>query len=202
LKEKRSGVFDCHLAMSHPLTEHFPEPLWVPHSRYNDLPEPALAAAGYKILTRSATAGVDTFAKQDGSFFLFFQGHPEYDADTLLREYRRDATRFLTGERPHYPNIPVGYFTAEARAIAEAFAARARQERHSDLMTSFPKSALDAGFKQPWHAAAVGVYQKWVAYLLARKVERPANLALRQPLRRTWRDWPASLRRSAQNPAG
>src|SRR5262249_34994245 len=86
LKEKRSGVFDCHRAMAHPMTEHFPLPLWVPHSRYNDLPERALAASGYSILTRSETAGVDAFAKLDGSFFLFFQGHPEYDADTLLRE--------------------------------------------------------------------------------------------------------------------
>ena len=92
---KRFGVFDCRLAADHPMTEHFPEPLWVPHSRYNDLPEQALASCGYTILARSTTAGVDTFAKQDGSFFLFFQGHPEYEADTLLREYRRDVVRFL-----------------------------------------------------------------------------------------------------------
>ena len=81
LNEKRCGIFDCRLVADHPLTEHFPEPLWVPHSRYNDLPEQALVASGYKILTRSKSAGVDTFAKQDGSFFLFFQGHPEYEAD-------------------------------------------------------------------------------------------------------------------------
>ncbi len=45
LKQKLFGVFDCRLVADHPMTEHFPEPLWVPHSRYNDLPEDALAAA-------------------------------------------------------------------------------------------------------------------------------------------------------------
>ncbi len=98
LKQKRCGVFDFRLTGTHPMTEHFPDPLWVPHSRYNDLPERALTASGYKILSRSKSAGVDTFAKQDGSFFLFFQGHPEYEADTLLREYRRDAVRYLVVE--------------------------------------------------------------------------------------------------------
>ena len=55
---------------------------------------------------------------------------------------------------------------------------------------------LEAGSQPPWRAAAVGVYQKWVSYLIARKSERRiANV----PLRRTWRDWPASLRGSAGN---
>ena len=139
LKQKRFGVFDCRLVADHPMTEHFPQPLWVPHSRYNDLPEAALASCGYKILARSTTAGVDTFAKQDGSFFLFFQGHPEYEADTLLREYRRDAVRFLSGEREDYPAMPLGYFSDDAAAFAEAFRRRALRNRRSDLNAEFPE---------------------------------------------------------------
>src|ERR1700761_6679082 len=118
LEDKRCGVFDCRLAADYPMTEPFPEPLWVPHSRYNDLPEEALTACGYTILTRSKSAGVDTFAKQNGSFFLFFQGHPEYEADSLLREYRRDVARYLGRERERYPALPVGYFSEEAAAAA------------------------------------------------------------------------------------
>jgi homoserine O-succinyltransferase/O-acetyltransferase len=203
LKEKRFGVFDCRLAADHPMTQHFPEPHWVPHSRYNDLPERALAACGYKILTRSAAAGVDAFAKQDGSFFLFFQGHPEYEADTLLREYRRDATRFLSGERDNYPVMPLGYFNDDTAALAEAFRARAVAERKPDLIADFPKSALETGLDCPWRTAAVGVYEKWAAYLRARRAERrtmpfsPGGMRLR----RTWRDWPAGLRRAADTSA-
>jgi homoserine O-succinyltransferase len=199
LKQKRFGVFDCRLVADHPMTEHFPQPLWVPHSRYNDLPEAALASCGYKILARSTTAGVDTFAKQDGSFFLFFQGHPEYEADTLLREYRRDAVRFLSGERKDYPAMPVGYFSDDGAAFAEAFRRRALRNRCSELNAEFPKSALEAGLRWPWRAAALGTYEKWCAYLSARKAER-RTVAVPLPglrLRRTWRDWPRGTRQTA-----
>jgi homoserine O-succinyltransferase/O-acetyltransferase len=202
LKQKQFGVFDCRLAADHPMTQHFPEPLWVPHSRYNDLPERALASCGYKILTRSKTAGVDAFAKQDGSFFLYFQGHPEYQADTLLREYRRDVARYLNGERPQYPAMPLGYFNAEATAGADAFRARALADRRGELIAEFPKAMLAAGLESPWRAAALGVYEKWVAYLSARKAER-RTLPVAMPgvrLRRMWRDWPAGMRRAADGP--
>jgi homoserine O-succinyltransferase/O-acetyltransferase len=196
LKEKLFGIFDCKLTAEHPMTAHFPDPLWVPHSRYNGLPESALAACGYKILTRSAVAGVDTFAKQDGSFFLFFQGHPEYDADTLLREYRRDIARFLAGERGQYPGTPLGYFNDEATALASVFRARALADRRPELIADFPKDVLELGLKCPWRAAALGVYEKWVAFLAARKAElRTMPVALpKTRLRRTWRDWPAAMR--------
>jgi homoserine O-succinyltransferase len=203
LKEKRFGVFDCRLGANHPMTQHFPEPLWVPQSRYNDLPERSLTSCGYQVLTRSATAGVDTFAKQDGSFFLFFQGHPEYEADTLLREYRRDAARFLAGEREHYPAMPVGYFDDEAAALAEAFRARALAGRNAGLIADFPKSALETGLKCPWRPAALGLYEKWAEFLRARKAEhRTMPVAPHGTrLRRTWRDWPGGTRRAADSSA-
>jgi homoserine O-succinyltransferase/O-acetyltransferase len=196
LPQKQFGVFDCRLAADHPMTQHFPEPLWVPHSRYNDLPERALASCGYRILTRSQAAGVDSFAKQDGSFYLFFQGHPEYEADTLLREYRRDVARFLAGERERYPALPAGYCSADATASAEAFRVRALRERRGELIAEFPKAALEAGLHCPWRAAALGIYEKWCAYLCARKAQgrtSPGPLPGRRP-RRTWRDWPLGVR--------
>lgn len=203
LKEKRSGVFDCRLAAAHPMTEHYREPLWVPHSRYNDLPEAALASCGYKILTRSKSAGVDSFARQDGSFFLYFQGHPEYDADSLFREYRRDAARFLAGEREHYPVMPQGYFSDRAAESAQAFQARALHDRRADLIAEFPSTALAAGLECPWRAAALGVYERWTAYLCAGKAQRrmPGVALPKVRLRRTWRDWPLGLRSPAGSPA-
>jgi homoserine O-succinyltransferase len=203
LKRKRFGVFDCRLLAEHPMTRHFPQPLWVPHSRFNDLPERALASCGYKILTRSPTAGVDAFAKQDGSFFLFFQGHPEYEADTLLREYRRDVACFLGGAREHYPAMPRQYFNDEATAIANAFRTRALADRRGDLIADFPKSGLEAGLDRPWRPAAIGIYEKWAAYLSARKAERRTVTVPLRPsrLRRTWRDWPIGRRRFADSSA-
>ncbi|MGB7034861.1 MAG: homoserine O-succinyltransferase [Xanthobacteraceae bacterium] len=202
LDEKRCGIFDCRLVADHPLTEHFPEPLWVPHSRYNDLPEQALAACGYKILTRSKSAGVDTFAKQDGSFFLFFQGHPEYEADSLLREYRRDVARFLSCEREHYPMLPCDYFSPDGTAAAEAFRARALADRRTALTAEFPTAALETSLACPWRPAALGVYEKWCAFLSARKAERRSMAPKALPVRprRTWRDWPLGTGRMADTP--
>jgi hypothetical protein len=50
------------------------------------------------------------FVKSRDSCFVFFRGHPEYEAWTLLSEYRRDVARFLARECDHYPEIPQGYF--------------------------------------------------------------------------------------------
>jgi homoserine O-succinyltransferase/O-acetyltransferase len=207
LPQKQFGVFDCRLAADHPMTQHFPEPLWVPHSRFNTLPEDALISAGYKILTRSATAGADAFAKQDGSFFLYFQGHPEYDADTLFREYRRDVARFLNGERDAYPNLPRNYFDDVSTARAESFQERAMSAGAADqrgaLMAEFPNAALGTGLQNAWRPAALGVYEKWIAFLSARKAERRnATASIKPPrLRRTWRDWPLPLGQPAKSSA-
>jgi homoserine O-succinyltransferase/O-acetyltransferase len=190
LSEKLSGVFDCAPADAHPMLRGVTLPMRVPHSRGNDLSERALKAAGYRILTRSTTAGVDMFVRQEGSFHLFLQGHPEYEADAILREYRRDIGRYLRGERDRYPAMPRGYFDGEATAALEAFRKRALAERGGDLIKSFPR--LEAGLGGGWRASAVAIYANWFDYLKGRKAERRSPLLLR---RRTWRDWP---RRGAQ----
>jgi homoserine O-succinyltransferase/O-acetyltransferase len=194
LADKCFGVFDCEPVASHPMTADAARGLRVPHSRYNDLPEAALVSCGYRILTRSALAGVDMFARQDKSFHLFLQGHPEYEAKTLLREYRRDVGRFLRRERENYPALPQGYFSVEAAAVATAFRQRALADRRDHLIASFPTAALETGVESPWRDCAVGIYEKWLEYLSGRKTEeRPLTM----PLRRAWRDWPAAAARPA-----
>jgi homoserine O-succinyltransferase len=191
--EKLFGVFDCEPASLHPMTIDAVRGLRVPHSRYNDLPERALAAGGYRILTRSATAGVDMFARQEKSFHLFLQGHLEYEADTLLREYRRDVCRYLKRERDDYPALPAGYFDLAATALASSFRAHALADRREGLIAEFPMAALQAGLESPWRACAVGVYEKWLEYINGRKSDRRPLTA---PLRRAWRDWPVPAARS------
>src|ERR1700730_7705833 len=78
LAGKLFGVFNCEPAASHPMTSDAKSGLRVPHSRADDLPEAALTACGYRILTRSAVDRVDMVARRDKSFHLFLPGHPEY----------------------------------------------------------------------------------------------------------------------------
>ena len=188
-KQKLSGVFTCRPVAPHPMLRGAPLTLAMPHSRCNDLPERALRASGYRIVTRSAEAGVDMFARHDRSFHLFLQGHPEYEPDTLLREYRRDIGRYLRGERDDYPAVPHGYFDGEAAELAAAFGERARADRRPDLIRSFPKRTLETGIAATWRATAIAIYENWFDYLKGRKLERRSPAL---PRRRVWRDWPAA----------
>ena len=174
LADKLSGAFDCEAVAAHPLLARVGPRLRMPHSRINDLPEPSLTACGYRVLTRSAAAGVDAFVgrETEPSLFVFFQGHPEYDADSLLREYRRDVGRFLRCERERYPAPPHGYFGDEASALADDFRARAIAERSADIVSDFPMDALGAGIRNTWHGAALGVYRNWIDYLKDYKTAR------------------------------
>lgn len=173
-EEKLFGVFDCDVIRAHALTAGMPSRLSVPHSRHNDLPAAALIANGYRILTQSTATGADMFVGRERgtSLFLCFQGHPEYDADSLAREFRRDLSRFLRGERDSCPAMPQGYFDEEASTLVEAFCARARTEHVEKLIRQFPFKAIEGGLRNTWQASAIGVYRNWVTYLQERKAKR------------------------------
>lgn len=171
LAAKCFGVFDCARASADLLLAGAPAALKVPHSRHNGLEERELAARGYRILTRSTAAGVDMFARRSGrSQFVFFQGHPEYDASSLLREYRRDLGRYLRGERTVLPPMPQGYFALESEMAMAEFAARAEASRDPALIAAFPGDADGASVPEAsWRATAVPVFRNWLASLAIAK---------------------------------
>ena len=129
LAEKMSGIFECANIPRHPLMRGVARASRMPHSRWNDLRESDLVASNYDVLARSDAAGVDMFARQRRSLFVFFQGHPEYETGTLLREYRRDVGRYLRGERSNYPSMPQGYFNRYAASLLDAFRERVGSSR-------------------------------------------------------------------------
>lgn len=169
LQRKLFGVYECAKGADHPIMAGEPVAWVTPHSRYNDLPEAALAERGYTILSRSDEAGANIFALERKSLFLFVQGHPEYDRGALLREYRRDVARFLAGERADYPAMPVGYFEASAAARFAAFADRARQKPDPALLAEFPFAAAEESVTDTWRPSALRLYRNWLAYLAARR---------------------------------
>ncbi len=163
LGEKCSGVYDCVKVADYWLTRDLPATLKVSHSRYNELRESELTAQGYEILTRSDLAGVDIFARQLESRFIFFQGHPEYDASSLQREYMRDLARFLSGERDDYPNIPAGYFDAATVDQLESFEQRARANRNPMLAAELPGLTLRPDLAAG--TAANTIFRNWLGFI-------------------------------------
>jgi homoserine O-succinyltransferase len=177
LADKRFGVFTCAKAGDHPLTRDLALPFPVPHSRWNELREDDLRTGGYEMLTCSAEAGVDMFARQGRSLFVFFQGHPEYDAMSLLGEYRRDLGRFLRRERATCPALPRGYFDAATSALLTDFAARAHADRREDLLAEFPLAAAENGVCAAWRDGAAQIYRNWLAFLATQKTHSDERAA-------------------------
>lgn len=174
LGDKRFGVFECVRVADHPLTAAAPDRVRMPHSRWNEIPEEALLACGYRVLTRSDGAGVDAFVKQRKSLFVFFQGHPEYEATTLLLEYRRDIGRYLRGERNTYPPMPEGYFDDEIVRMLTALRERAQTDRREELLAEFPVAKAADRVMNNWRSAGECLYRSWLGYLAWEKKQKLA----------------------------
>jgi homoserine O-succinyltransferase/O-acetyltransferase len=171
LGDKLVGIFECARVSESPFAAGVPDRLLMPHSRWNGIPDDGLEACGYHVLTRSEDAGVDTFVKRRKSLFVFFQGHPEYEADSLLLEYRRDIRSFLRRESDVYPSVPQRYVDRDAAALFTALRQRALSDRREELLEEFPSELLAAKLRNTWRPAAVSLYRNWLLYLWARKGE-------------------------------
>jgi homoserine O-succinyltransferase/O-acetyltransferase len=163
LNTKCSGVYDSLGVSGHWLTDELPAPFKVPHSRLNELRASELTTGGYQLLTHSPEGGVDIFAKQFGSQFIFFQGHPEYEALSLEREYLRDISRYLAGERDTYPAVPASYFDTATEERLASFEKRARVERRPALSAELPDRTLRPDIARG--AAATVIFRNWLNYL-------------------------------------
>jgi homoserine O-succinyltransferase/O-acetyltransferase len=175
LSEKRFGLFQCGPVSDQYLTAGMPARFWMPHSRWNDLSENKLRAAGYSILTRGKDVGVDAFFKQKKSLFLFFQGHLEYEANTLLLEYVRDVLRYLNQRQDTLTGLPRCYFDEDIAETLTALQKRALCNRDEDLRICF-QTALAARnltnhLTNKWRAAGARIYGNWLKYLRVRKEE-------------------------------
>jgi homoserine O-succinyltransferase/O-acetyltransferase len=174
LAEKRCGVYPHSILVGHPLLKDVSAPMAMPHSRWNELSADALRTADYTLLSWSPETGADAFVRQRASLMLFFQGHPEYEDVTLLKEYRRDVGRYLNAQQPHYPTLPHGYLSPEGAATLGAFRERALADRQPALLESFPFAAVAGGLQNTWKASAVALYRNWLAFINAARTKTRA----------------------------
>ncbi len=174
LPDKQFGVFTFTKCASHELINGTEEQIRFSHSRWNEVQADELTDADYLVLTQSTDGGVDTFVKKKKqSLFVHFQGHPEYGAETLLKEYRRDIRRFLRKERETYPSMPKGYFDAAGERLMTDFRQLllADRDKKEELMERFPDTAVAATLQRTWHSTAKTIYRNWLGYIVSRKME-------------------------------
>jgi homoserine O-succinyltransferase/O-acetyltransferase len=176
LPEKCTGVFASVAETTYPLVGKQGLVRLVPHSRYNGLWRGELEQAGYAILASSRGCGVDSFMKCFGSQFVFLQGHPEYDPNSLAREYRRDMDWYLRSGIERKPARPRGYFSAEAEAELRAMERSSKEDR--GRIQTKDLSIIDglAPAEARWREGAIALYRSWIEMIVN------ANLGIRGPL--------------------
>ena len=160
---KTWGVFPHHLVdKSHPLVYDTNTRFDVPHSRWNHISRAQFDAAGLHVLAESEI-GVHLATSPDGFRFVFFQGHPEYDTVSLLKEYKREVMRYAAGDLQQYPPFVDNYFTAQDKAILREY--RMMIDAAVDAggpIPDFPDELLIEGLDNTWRDTAHAVVGNWV----------------------------------------
>lgn len=180
LPEKRWGIYRHRTVdPGHPLVADVNTQFDVPHSRFNDIGRDQFEAAGLRILAESREAGVHLAVSPDRFRFVYFQGHPEYDTISLLKEYKREVNLYTQGRRADYPPFPENYFTLRTRAILEEYgerviAARAAGEPAPD----FPEERVVDTLHNTWRDTAAAVINNWIG-----RVYQITDLDRRRPFR-------------------
>ncbi len=105
LPQKLFGVYEHRvLKPNSPLFRGFDDIFYAPHSRYTEVWEEDIRnTPGLEVISTSSEAGVYA-VKTENSRQFFVMGHPEYDPDTLSREYWRDVEKGLDMA------VPTNYF--------------------------------------------------------------------------------------------
>ena len=112
----------------------------------------------------SDDAGVHLATSADGLRFVFFQGHPEYDHNSLLKEYKREVNRYLAGEINDYPPYPDHYFSGKERRLLDAYAEVVKSHRERQVTSAdagnFPEN--DLRVDNTWRDAGRMVFSNWL----------------------------------------
>lgn len=164
LPQKRWGVYANRVTdQYHPLTANIDSRFYAPHSHVYEVNAQQFREAGLIVLAESTESGLHLGVSPDGFRFVFFQGHPEYEAVSLLKEYKREVMRFITGLRCDYPPYPENYFFDEASTILNAFEKEiAACSGNFDNLRPFPDQELLKTIDITWSDTGKAMVNNWL----------------------------------------
>ena len=184
LPSKLSGVFDSHVvAKASDLLLGLPRRWQMPQSRLHGLPERMLIEHGYEVAARSRLTGADVFIRHEPVCQIFLQGHPEYQATSLVAEYSRDVRRFLRGEQDGFPTPPRRVFAPSVMRRLARFQNEVSRRRDIALLVSFD-AILDGHAREAnWASAACKFYSNWITHVSEVAGDVPAPTGWTLPAR-------------------
>lgn len=164
-KTKKWGVFKHRVTDSiHPLTVDINTRFDVPHSRWNAVYPEQFEQAGLRILVTEMDDGcVHLATSEDGIRTVFFQGHPEYDTISLLKELKREVNLFIAGKLDEFPPFPENYFAEFERAIMNEYRFYLHKAMKSGkALPEFPEAKIIPALNNSWCDTADSVVGNWM----------------------------------------
>ena len=154
---KLFGVYSHRvLDRSHPMLANINTRFDMPHSRWNGISAAQLEAHGLPVLVAGEESGVAMASSPDGFRQIYFQGHPEYDRSSLLKEYRRDLGHYQQGVQPQPPQPPEHYLTPAGQHILRDYLASGRP------ISDFPEDRLAEEIEVTWRDTAKALFANWL----------------------------------------
>ncbi len=165
---KKWGVFRHQVSQhKHPLTVDINSHFDVPHSRWNAVYPEQFREAGLPILvTEEDDSCVHLATSEDGIRTVFFQGHPEYDTVSLLKEFKREVNLFIAGELESFPPFPENYFGLFEQAIMNEYRYYLLQAMESGQdLPEFPEHKIMPHLSNSWCDTADAVVGNWIGLM-------------------------------------
>lgn len=165
LPTKFTGVFSESVATNQPLTAGLEREIVLPHSRWNSVPSEYLKDAGYELVVQSEATGWSVATRREqGRELVLVQGHPEYDPSSLLREYRRDAGRYVHHERDDLPFLPHHCVSVEDWSPLEHLHREIiNGDRDPSHFDEYPFDEVGSRAPWPWRSMAQHFYANWLS---------------------------------------
>ena len=160
---KKWGVYEHRVTQpNHPLLREINTRFDVPHSRWNSITRQQIEAAGLTVLIQSFDGEIHMAVSPDQLRMVYFQGHPEYDINSLLKEYKRDLLGYFQG-RNAQPPYPENYFPIDARDIAERYIRQAQAALESGReLPEFPEDEFLPWLDNTWGDTAKAIFNNWL----------------------------------------
>jgi len=172
--KKHWGVFPHKVIdRDHPLVSGVSTRFDIPHSRFNEISESQFNNAGVKILANSSI-GVHLAVSSDLLRIVFFQGHPEYDTISLLKEYKREVALYLEDKELCYPPKPSNYLSSQNEAILNEY--RANLDSGKMSIKDFPEALISKTLDNTWHDSANAIINNWIGCVYQvthEKIDKP-----------------------------
>jgi homoserine O-succinyltransferase len=154
------GVFNHQIVnRTHPLMSGVNSNFNVPHSRFNQITAEQFKQAGIEILVNS-DIGAHLCVSEDLLRIVFFQGHPEYDTISLLKEYKREIISYLNKSRADYPTFPQNYLNGQHKAILDEYKAKLISGKFT--LADFPEKLISKTLDNTWHDATRQIISNWI----------------------------------------